>query len=74
MIAQGFLLTGVGMGTVFVFLFILIVMMSNLERFVAFSARFLPYGEEQRAKAPEEADLAEIAAAVFIATRVNKKG
>lgn len=68
MLAQGLLLTAVGMGTVFIFLLVLIAMMSSLERVAA----LFPAPEEQTLPSVK-ADTAEIAAAVFIATRLRKQ-
>lgn len=73
MIMQGLALTAIGMGTVFLFLLVLIAMMSNLERVTAAVSKLIPAGEERDADASRKMDMAEIAAAVFIATRQIKR-
>lgn len=65
---QGLVLTAIGMGMVFIFLFILIAMMNNLERIVTAVSRIIPSGEQKAVAL--KADMTEIAAAVFIATRL----
>lgn len=73
MIMQGLALTAIGMGTVFLFLMVLVAMMNNLERVTAAVSKLIPAGEETAADASQEMNMAEIAAAVFIATRLTKQ-
>lgn len=73
MIMQGLALTAIGMGTVFLFLMVLIAMMSNLEKVTAAVSKLIPVGGENDADASRKRDMAEIAAAVFIATRMAKQ-
>ena len=72
MMMQGLMLTAIGMGTVFLFLCILILLMSNLKTFVDLMAKISP---EPGRKAPERREAAElpmVAAAVLIAARYGR--
>ena len=73
MIVQGLVLTAIGLGAVFVFLFILVALMHNLEGMVSLLSRVFPGAEERKTETSRKAELAEIAAAVFIATRLSKQ-
>lgn len=73
MIMQGLALTAIGMGTVFLFLMVLIAMMNNLEKVTAAVSRFIPAGEGGETDASRKVDMAKIAAAVFVATRQTRQ-
>ncbi len=69
MILQGLALTVIGMGTVFVFLFLLILLVSNLASFVAVLDRVCPPRGEASEKTRETLEMPMIAAAVLVAAR-----
>ena len=75
MMMQGLVLTAIGMGTVFLFLCIMILLMSNLKTLVDLMAKISPEPGEAGRKAPERREAAElpmVAAAVLIAARYGR--
>ena len=73
MVVQGLLLTAIGMSMVFLFLLLLIGITENLDRIVSALAKLLPVAGEEKAAPAARNELREIAAAVFLATRLSKQ-
>lgn len=69
MMVQGLLLTAIGMGTVFAFLLIMTLLMSNLKTFADLAAKVSPEPGQKRPEEREAAELPMVAAAVLIAAR-----
>ncbi|MCC8194645.1 MAG: OadG family protein [Deltaproteobacteria bacterium] len=69
MILQGLMLTVIGMGTVFCFLLLLVLLLSNLKALVDVVSRFYPETEQGRRETAESDEMSMVAAAAVIAAR-----